>query len=103
MQFTATFLGLFLLLSGASALPSILESCGADAQVIDEKTLVTSSGKEITFTTTACPGFAALRNTTTTPSTIRKRQISQCGTACMCKAYDLQLSYFSSLRHVFCM
>ena len=89
MRFTATFLGFVLLLPGALARPSIRESCGTDAQVIDKKTLVTSSGKELTFTTRLCPGFAALRNATTTPSTVRKRQIEQCSPTgtCECRAY----------------
>ena len=88
MQFTATILSFVLLLPGALARPSIRESCGADAQVIDKKTLVTSSGKELTFTTRLCPGFATLRNATTTPSIVRKRQISQCGTTCEFKNYN---------------
>ena len=82
MQFTTTFLSLVFLLSSASAYSSLQESCGTDAQVIDKKTLITSSGNELTITTTSCPGFVALRNVTTTPSTVHKRQIEQCGFQC---------------------
>ncbi|KIJ43158.1 hypothetical protein M422DRAFT_253664 [Sphaerobolus stellatus SS14] len=81
MSLIATSLCFVLLFFTASARPSMRDSCGANAQVISEKTL-THGNKEIKFVITSCPGFAALRNTTTNPSTVRKRQISQCTDTC---------------------
>ncbi|KIJ51923.1 hypothetical protein M422DRAFT_776294 [Sphaerobolus stellatus SS14] len=81
MQLLATLISTVLLFSTTSTQTSVRDSCGPNAQVISEKTLA-HGDKEIKFTTTSCPGFAALRNTTSTPSTVHKRQVSQCGTTC---------------------
>ncbi|KIJ43152.1 hypothetical protein M422DRAFT_31051 [Sphaerobolus stellatus SS14] len=81
MPLIATFLYFTILFSTAFARPSIRDSCGPNDQVISEETLI-HDNKEIKFVTRSCPGFAALRNTTTTSSTVRKRQISQCSDTC---------------------
>ncbi|KIJ40626.1 hypothetical protein M422DRAFT_256312 [Sphaerobolus stellatus SS14] len=71
MPLIATFLCFTLLFSTAFVRVSIRDGCGTNAQVISEKT-PTHDNNEIKFVTSSCPGFAALRNTTTTPSTAHR-------------------------------
>ena len=75
MHFTAKVVSLAVLLTSASARPSLKEICGANP-IITQKPLVAPSGRDNTLATRTCLGLASLRNTTTTRP--HKRQTSQC-------------------------